>query len=293
MALYDKDGNQLVTCYDSSGNAITAAYDSNGNVVWIADRQIVVCNYNVGQWYIGSSERIPVDKKEEYTELQTTIFNNIRPDICLMQEATSTFCQDGTLAKDFLSQWFEYIEITRGSSGFQAHMMATKDIPIEDYTVVPFVNASGNYPGYETAYITVNGKRIFLLNTHIITTPQYRQEAQIAEVMDAVADKEYFIVSGDFNLVIHDGSEEDYINCIKPFLDAGYHTANCGDFGIFPTYRRTEEANPQDGYEPATDHIITSANINIVNAYVDTTKLTDNIADKIDHVPLVAVLDIN
>lgn len=292
MALYDKDGNQLATCYDSSGSAITTAYDPNGNVVWIADRQIVVCNYNVGQWYIGSSERIPVDKKTEYTALQTAIFNNIRPDICLMQEATSTFCQDGTLAEDFLSQWFEYIEITRGNSGFQAHIMATKDIPIEDYTVVPFVNASGNYPGYETAYVTVNGKRIFLLNTHITTT-QSTQEAQVAEVLAAVSQKEYFIIAGDFNTVIHDKTETDYINCIKPFVDAGYHTANCGAFGVLPTYRRTAEADPQDGYEPATDHIITSANIDIIDAYVETTKLTDNIAEKIDHIPLVAVLDIN
>lgn len=293
MALYDKNGNELVTAYDAEGSEALTVYDANGDVAWIADRQVIFCNYNVGQWYIGNGSRIPTDVKTEYTNLQTTIFNNIQPDICLMQEATTTFCQDGTKAVDFLAPWFSDIHTTRGTTGFQAHMMASKTAEITNYTEVAFENASGNYPGYETGYITINGKQIFLLNTHIITTPQATQDAQIAEVMAAVADKEYFIISGDFNMVIHELTDDDYINCIKPFVDLGYHTANCGDFGIFSTYYRTAEAEPEDGYKPATDQIITSANIDIVNVYVDTTKLTDDIADKIDHVPLVAVLDIN
>lgn len=293
MALYDKDGNELVTVYDAEGNEVLTVYDAEGNVIWVADRQITVCCYNVGQWYIGSGSRIPTENKTEYTALQTTIFNNIRPDICMMQEAPTTFCKDGTLAADFLSTWFDDIHITRGAEGFKAHTMASHNLPIRDYTEVGFVNASGNYPGYETGYVTVNGHQIFLVNTHIVTTPQATQEAQVAEIRAAVADKEYFIICGDFNFVIHSLTDEDYTDCIKPFVDLGYHTANCGEFGIFNTYYRTAEADPEDGYKPATDHIITSSNIDIISVYVDTTKLTDNINDKIDHIPLVAVLDVN
>lgn len=292
MAVYDKDGYTLSAAYDKDGYTLSAVYDKDGNNIWTADRNLTVACYNVGQWYIGNGSRIPAEVKAEYTELQTTIFDNIHADICMMQEATTTFCQDGTLAETFLEPWFNDVHITRGNAGFQAHMIASKNIRIEDYTEVPFISAGGNYPGYETAYISYNGKRIFLLNTHV-TTSQATQELQCEEVLQAVADKEYFVICGDFNTVIHDKTEVDYINCIKPFADEGYNLANCGNFGIFNTYRRTAEAEPQDGYKPATDHIITSANIDIEQVFVDTTKLTDGIGDKIDHIPIVAVLSIN
>lgn len=45
-----------------------------------------------------------------------------------------------------------------------------------------------------------------------------------------------------------------------------------------------------DGYICATDHIFTSPNILIDEAYMDTTKRTDLIDEKVDHMPLVAHL---
>jgi hypothetical protein len=289
MAIYDKNGNILSVCYDKNGNPLNVAYDKDGNVVFTSDT-FRVCTYNTGQFYIGNGSPIPTESKSIYTDLQTRIFSDITPDICIMQETTTKFCQDGTLADTFLATWFDNFQTTRGGSGYQAHKVATNGITIEDYTEIPFINAVGNYPGYETFYITVKGKRIFCVNTHMSTNQTY-QEAQCTEILNAVEGKEYFIVCGDFNTVIASKTDTDYVNCIKPFIDKGYKDANCGSFGIFPTYYGT--ADPNASYRPATDHIIVSANIDIVNAFVNTLKLTDDINEKIDHMPLVADLIIN
>lgn len=291
MSVYNGAGSPILSVYNSSGNIIQTAYNSNGDIVYSGGSEnfLRICTYNVGQWYIGNSYPIPTDFKTTYADLQTTIFNHIQPDVCFMQEATTLFCEDGALAETFLSTWLDNVEITRGSIGYQAHMLATNGIEIEDYQALPFINAVGNYPGYETAYITVNGKRIFLVNTHISTNQEY-QELQCAEMLELISDKESFILCGDFNTVIYsDKTQEDWTNCIKPFADAGYNLANGGKFGVFPTYWRTSDPNPSDGYTPATDMIITSSDIEIVNVYTDSTKLFDTVTkDKIDHIPLVA-----
>lgn len=288
MSVYNKNGNALLSVYGKNGSALTHAYDKDGDLVYTSGGVAVrVMNYNVGQYYIGNGSPIPTASKSIYSALQTTIFNNQHPDICVMQEATDQFCADGTLADTFLSSWFDTFETTRGSIGYQAHKIATDGYEISNYTAVPFTNAVGNYPGYETCTITIGNKEVFFVNTHMSTTQSY-QEAQCAEILAAVANKERFVVCGDFNTVIESLSDTDYITCIKPFIDEGYADANCGSFGIFPTYYAT--ADPNADYKPATDHIIVSSNIVIANAYVDTTKLTDGIDEKIDHVPLIADL---
>lgn len=292
MAVYNSNGDVVLTCFDSSGNTLGVVYDSVGNIISDEGSPLLkVATYNVGQFYSGNSNPIPTASKSAYSALQTSIFNNIKPDICLMQEATRLFCEDGTLSETFLSSWFDEFHLTRGDIGYQAHMIASKDMSVDDYTEHSFTDAVGNYPGYETGYITFNDKRIFICNTHISTSQSY-QEAQCAEMLQLVADKESFILCGDFNTVIFDKTEEDWVNCIKPFADAGYNLANCGSFGIMPTYWATSSPNPSDGYTPATDFIITSSDISILYASTDKTKLTDGLNDKIDHVPLFAVLSV-
>lgn len=287
MAIYDVNGNSIALAYGLDNTLLGIIYDVNGDIVF-SPNTIKVMEYNVGQYHIGSGSLMPASEKETYADLQTTIFNNHNPDICLMQEATTNFCADGTIADDFLSTWFDTFRTSRGSIPYQGHKVATNGYSIVDYTDVPFINAVGNYPAYETFYITLNGKSVFFVNTHMSTNQTY-QVAQCMEVLDAVSDKEYFVICGDFNTVITSAlNEEDYTDCIKPFLDAGYADANCGKFGVFPNYYATSD--PNASYKPATDHIIVSSNIKIVNAYVDTTKLTDDIDDKIDHVPLIAEL---
>lgn len=287
--IYDKNGNEIADVYDKTGRLLLEAFDKDGNNVLNDSNVITVANYNVGQYYIGNGYTIPTANKTEYTNLQTTIFNNIKPDICCMQEATNVFCQDGTLADTFLSRWFRNIETTSGGINYQAHKIATKNRSISGYESIDFVNGRTNYLTYEKCYVMVNGKNVCIMNTHLSTGTYNRAQAQ--ELLSAVENEKYFILCGDFNTVISSLSDSDYINTIKPFIDAGYADANCGAFGIFPTYYA--DADPDAEYKPATDHIIVSDNITINNAYVDTTKLTDGIDAKIDHIPLIAELVIN
>lgn len=291
MAIYNSNGDEINVCFDTNGNNVSVVYDSVGNQILETGSILKVATYNVGQWYVGNSNPIPSSSKNTYSALQTEIFDAIKPDLCLMQEATHLFCEDGTLALDFLASWFDEFHITNGDIGYKAHMIASNNIDIENYTEHQFEHGVGNYISYETSYITFNEKSIFVVNTHISTNQTY-QELQCAEILQAVSDKERFIICGDFNTAIFSKSDIDWTNCIKPFADMGYHLANCGAFGIMPTYWATSNPNPPDGYTPATDFIITSANITILDAFTDTTKLSDGLNDKIDHIPLVAVLNV-
>lgn len=287
--VYSVSGDGVESFYNISTKQKYQAYDLNGEKL-ISGTSLRVLNYNVGQYYIGNGNPIPEASKAEYSALQTIILDNIKPNICCMQEATAIFCDDGTSADTFLSTWFDTFKTSRGSIGYQAHKIATNGISISDYEEIAFENAVGNYPGYEKCYITVGGNQICIINTHN-TTDQTLQEEQCAEILAAVENEERFIICGDFNTVITSINDTDYNNCIKPFVVAGYNTANCGEFGVIPTYYDTDD--PTASYHSATDMIITSANILITFAASEKTKLSDGIAEKIDHLPIYADLEIH
>lgn len=285
MAIYDVDGNALSSCYDVDGNALSKTYDVDGDVIWTAGPSpLKIATYNVGDWGWGSGTISP-EYKEDYLNLQNTIFTNINVDICGMQEYSNNFCTDGTKASVIVDNYFDYIN----DSGY---WRIGSNIPFDsfetlDYVTISMAGGSGDYAKYNKAYITIDGKSICIINCHF-STSQATQEAQAAEILSVALQEEYCIVCGDFNTVISALTDTDYINMIKPFIDEGFTDANCGAFGIFSTYYATSDPNAD--YKPATDHIIVSPNITIANAYVDTTKLTDGLDQKIDHIPLVAEL---
>lgn len=283
MALYDARGNQLSEAYDKNGSPLSVVYDKNGDVIWTSTpTTLKVATYNVGDWGWGAGTISP-EYKSDYLALQNTIFTNIDVDICAMQEWSATFCTDGTLSSVVTSEYFDYLF----SSGYWA---IGSNIELVDAEACSYytVSVGGDYAKYEKAYIYVGGKKICFLNVHISYEDKTKQGLQCAEILDVANDEDYVIICGDFNTNIHSLSDSDYVDFIKPFIDAGYVDANCGEFGILPTYYRTSD--PQGDYTPATDHIIVSSNITITNAYVDTTKLTDGLNQKIDHIPLVAEL---
>ena len=101
---------------------------------------------------------------------------------------------------------------------------------------------------------------------------------------------DHFILAGDFNIDLseQETTGDQYQNSVQRFIDAGYNVGNCVVDWI-PTYFGT--SSPTGG--KFTDQIVTSPNITIKRIYADTTKLTDGITDKIDHLPLIAELIIN
>ena len=284
MVIYNKDGNTVLTAYDKNGNIVLQVYDVNGNLIPLQYTELRVMNYNVGQWYIGTTSKVPVDKKAEYYDIHNEAFSVNRPDIVMLQEALSTWCADGSPASELLDPYFDNIEGSRNTTNYQGHYICTNGYPMTDYTVHNFTGASfGDCPAFESAKITVGGKDIYILNTHHNLNDSLAI-MQTNQVLATVADMEYFILCGDFNTGAEMVGDYEYDTFLKPFVDAGYNLANCGVAWLYTYY---DTASPL-GVRYKTDNIITSANIIIKDVYVDTTKLTADTGEKIDHIPLIA-----
>lgn len=285
MAVYNLSGEALNAVYAVNGQSLNSAYDIDGNDVFSStSTTLKIMTYNVGQWYIGDGNRVPTAKKTEYYNLQTGTFSAHRPDVLFLQEYLNTWCADGSASSQLLSSYFDNQQSTNDTSAYTGHSICTNGFPISSYTSHNFTTNKGNYPTFESAEITVGGKTITLVNTHNDFVLSYQQQ----EVTDLLAFLETvgsFILCGDFNinLATEDTTDDQYLNNVKRFLDAGYHVGNCVMEWI-PTYFGT--SSPTGG--KFTDEIVTSADITIVDIYADTTKLTDGLNDKIDHLPLIA-----
>lgn len=281
MSVYSKDGTEVNAVYDLS-RQIIRAYDIDGNIVYRLSN-LRVCTYNVGGWYIGSGTNVPVDYKTEYVNLQQSILDAVNADIVGFQEYWDTFCADGTTADSVIGSYFTQQEKTNATTKWNGHVIASNGYTLQDYESIRFEAYYSNAPSYERCYITVEGKNVCIINTHLSTAAGGQKEPQSQEIFDAVADEDYFIVLGDFNTEV-----SDYDAIVKKFVQAGYHSANLnGTEHYLNTYYNAS------GVGKPTDQIITSANITIDNVEVNTIKLNDLLTDKIDHIPLIADLSIN
>lgn len=290
MSVYNKNGTLLTRTYGASGNSLLTAYSSNGDVIFrYGGSTLVVMNYNVGQWYIGDGNRVPTDKKTEYFNLQNGTFENNPVDVLFLQEYLGTWCADGSLSSELLSPYFNNQQSTNDTNPYTGHSICTNGYPISNYTSHNFTTNKGNYPTFESATITVDGKTITIVNTHNDFVLSY-QEQEVTDLLAFLSNLDYFILCGDFNinLAVEDTTDEQYINNVKRFLDAGYNVGNCV-LDWIPTYYGT--SSPTGG--KFTDNVITSANIDIESISAYTAKLTDGLEDKIDHLPFIAVLTIH
>lgn len=284
MSVYTINGDVVNTLYDKNGSTINQAYDINGHVVYQPTASSIrVATYNVGGWYIGSGTNVPTEKKTAYIALQQSILSAVEADIVCFQEYWNAFCADGTTADSVIGQYFTQQEKTNADTTWNGHVTASNGIVLNDYESIRFVNYYSTAPGYEKCYIDVGGKTVCIINTHLSTAAGGKKEPQSQEIFDAVQNEPYFIIMGDFNTEV-----SDYDAIVKKFVDAGYHSVNLnGTDHHFSTFYASA------GIGKPTDQIITSANITISDAYVNTLKLTDGLGDKIDHIPLVADLVIN
>lgn len=286
MSVYNKNGESLNSVFNRVGSSLAQAYDVNGNSLLSGGTTLKVATYNVGGWYIGSGTNVPTDKKTEYVNLQQSILSAVGADIVCFQEYWNQFCADGTTADSVIGEFFAYQQKRDANSTWNGHVIASKSLPITDYSIYNFVNATGAAPGYEKGYITVGGHRICILNTHLCTTAAGKKPEQSQEVFEALANEEYFVCMGDYNVLI-----DQYDTVIKQYIDAGYNSAQWTErFGMFYTYYATASV---DGTKGVTDQIFTSPNIEITNVYVNTIKLTDGLNEKIDHIPLIVELVIH
>lgn len=284
--IYDASGNSLKRVYDKSGNALNTAYDASGNVVYRSDaKRLKIMTYNVGQWYTGTGATVPTEKKSEYYALHSGIFERHRPDILFLQEYLNTWCADGSSADELLNPYFDNRQVTT-PQGMIGHAIATNGIPISNYQSHQFTTNKGNYPSFESAEVTIGGKTLTIINTHNDYTFSYQQQ-EVTDLLAYLATLDSFILCGDFNidLSVEETTGQQYINSVKRFLNAGYHVGNC-----VVDWVRTYFGGSTATGGKFTDQVVTSADIEIESIYADETKLTDEIADKIDHLPLIAEL---
>ncbi len=286
MAVYDKNGNSLLTVYDAEGNVLTQAYDIDGNPLLDQNpTRLKVMSYNVGGWYIGDGTYMPASSETAYRNLHVSMIQNADPDILCIQEYRKQFSQSGTQAIDILSPLFPYYEIRQDTTTYYGHAIFSK-YPISNYVTHSYTGDSNRY--YDSCTVTIDGEELTVVNTHFHPTDASQRVAEVAQLLPYLETLDTFICCGDYNMIDCKTTEgADYIAIIEPILGEGYHSANCTDFGFLETFK-----NITSGWTGCLDNIVTSSDITILQAYVDTTKLTDSISGKIDHMPLIATLQL-
>lgn len=287
MAIYNIDGIQAFHAYRINGESVSSAYDVYGEQVFSTSHPLIkVMTYNVGQWYIGSGTNVPADKDAQYYDIQSRMIAENAPDVLCIQEYWKIFSKTGRTAKSMLEQFFPYIHEQGGDSGYFGRCICSK-YPISNYTVRTFTNNSSRY--YDSCIINIDNFPVAFINTHLDTDDSKRY-AQALELISYLSTINSFVACGDYNMLdCKSASGTDYIQIIEPILNAGFNSANCSDFGFLTTYYG---GNTTDTWDGCLDNIVTSHNIEITDAFVDETKLTDGITDKIDHMPLIATLQI-
>lgn len=286
MSIFNIDGDSIPSAYGKNGVRISQAYDIDGNELLQQSVGLKVMTYNVGGWYIGSGRNVPAAKKDQYLALQTGMIENNDPDVLVIQEYLANFSDDGTSALSILQELFPYVH-AKVSGTYFGRAICSK-YPITNYVERTFTAESSRY--FDSCTITVNNFPIAFVNTHLGLT-QANRDSEIVQLIQYLNTLNTFVACGDYNTGITDAdlttSSTAYINNVKPFIDAGFHTANFGQFGFMLTC-----VDRTNGTHYYLDNEYTSSNIEILNAYVDETKLTDLIDDPIDHMPLIAELSI-
>lgn len=287
MAIYDYNGDQIYSAYAKDGTDLLKAYDVSGEQIWSKTGKIPfrVMSYNV-QWFT---------KTNLYKDVIDHAFVTQDADIVGMQEYTlssdNTTQIDGVPIRTYI-QNKGYADFRIGTLANNKTALASK-FNTTALTEHAYSVHGSEVRSYIKSYITIGGKTVAFYNTHLDPYNQSYRATQIQELMADAALEDMFVMTGDFNVACLDTSHADYINVIKPLIDAGYNVANDNPNrdGFIPTWTSKTDFI-QSGYS-CLDNIITSANINMVDVWVDDYKVTHN-PDQydLDHVPIVADLEI-
>ena len=279
MALYGIDGKEATALYDIHGNEVVEVFDIHGNaVVESKSYDLIVMSYNVQKQ--GAMNN---------ANLQKEIIAKYKPNVIGMQEYRVSFEEAG--------HYFEYPYTVNNSAALQNYDGILSKYELKDTGGTVFTVKYADPSGYVFGTFSYHGKEIYVLNVHLSPYGDdysvYR-EPEIQEVLELVNGKDYFIIIGDFNChTVQDETSAEYVALLKPFVDMGCHLANnCQEFGFNDTY--TGSKTIENAVWTKIDNIITSPNIEIVNAVVDKTKLNYvNGNLEIDHLPVVAYLEVN
>ena len=273
--------------YDINGNAFTAAYDIHGtaqDAVHKISERLRVMSYNIQRW----------SGNNALSSIQDVAFGQGAAIVGIQEWGNST-TTTATIGGKSIPNYLAgkgYGNLYVSALNVNKHAVASR-IEMTDMSETRF-SQSHETRSYTKSYFNYGGKRIALFNTHL----DYQVESSIKflqaqELLNAVAQEESFILMGDLNTTVQSTSENEFIQIVKPFIDAGYNVANGGDpWGLLMTFYNGTTVEGSSQITPP-DNIITSADIQIKNVYLDTTKLTAGTGNVIDHIPLIADLVIN
>lgn len=293
MSIYNIDGTEIFSAYAKNGSPASSAYDINGSMIFpVVIPEAKVMSFNVGCFY---TEYFPAP-----ASTGTVFYNRNRgifesyPGLLFagMSEWHNTI---GTVSASVLmDEFFEsYVPAYSAYQVEGAALTSAYGAAPSGVTLVAYTNQSTNSRYYQKAYVEYYGKTICCILTHLDLNESVRA-AQFAELMNVVANEEYFIITGDFNFEITQVGDSEYNSSIKVALDLGYNSAQNSDSLLMTWYSGITEAANEEIF--ALDNIITSANIEITDVVRDTTKLTDGLCEQygiiIDHLPLVSTLRI-
>lgn len=294
--IYDSNGNALSAVYDKDGISLSKAYDKDGNVIFQQgdSNTLTVMAYNVGHFY-SEWHDAPTSTGDVFYQRNKGIFDKYHPvDFAGLSEWSNVIgtVQASVLMDEFFTSY--YPDYTPYPPSPNAALTSAFSVTPSSVALTRYQTQGNETRYYQKSYATFNGKTICCLLTHLDLVSSARN-AQFIELMNAVQNEEYFIITGDFNFTITQVGDSEYNNSIQIALNRGYHSAQNANSLLMTCYSGETVAESANIY--ALDNIITSSNIDISNVRVDTTKLTDGICSQygiiIDHLPLVADLTIN
>lgn len=296
MAVYDKNGLQLAAVYDKDGTSLSRAYDKDGDVIFQSGgpNTITVMTYNVGHFY-SEWHDAPTSTGDVFYNRNRAIFDQYHPvDFAGLSEWSNVIgtVQASVLMDEFFASY--YPDYTPYPGNPNTALTSAFSVTPSSVSLVSYTAQGSETRYYQKSYATFAGKNVCCILTHLDLQSSARN-AQFLEVLSAVQNEEYFIITGDFNFQITQAGDSEYNNSVQIALNNNYNSAQNADSLLMTWYSGETVAESANIY--ALDNIITSSNIDISNVRVDTTKLTDGLCTQygiiIDHLPLIADLTIN
>lgn len=286
MAVYNTSGQIITNVYDASENRLTQAYDISENPIVIgAGVLLTVMTYNVGMWGYMNNQ----------LALHQAIFDKYKPDIIGIQELGSSL-PIKTVGQQALANF----SVTPSDHKNYLGMATTEDYQIANLVKADFVNQDPadwtqytETRAYMMADITVGNKTVRWINTHFCLTNEYKY-LQMAEILALAKQREYVIVTGDFNAYNFESVEDnEYSQMWGIWYSNGFRCVNHQQDGSYTkTFCGAKTATSLADFTTPTDDIMVTSNIDVLSVTFDTTKLSYLNNQMIDHIPIVAQLAI-
>ncbi len=220
---------------------------------------ITFATMNYGHWNRGVGNGVADDVTEEKLAAWNALMSHADLDILCGQEWCEDFNKSGSVSssESIFAAAFPY----QYSSSANHGKNTASQYKFSSYSLECYPDNTKR--DYTVGYVTVNGKKICVINAHNSTGTTEEaiatRRGEYEHLISLMRGEEYVILCGDFNAEV---SLDEW----KPFTDAGFRMANHGDFGSFVTC------------EPdyCIDNIIVSSNIKINSVKVVEDTLSDH-----------------